>query len=144
MLLIPAGGYKDDKEATAYTLILQREGSSRMVASVAAYLFSKAGKDCGVVIGEHRTAPSDDKTEEGVWEPWYWNWILDGDRYLFFDLHAAALNGVEPSLLTYEKMKEYPYFRHHLRRMLLNPLVRYASKIGLTLSTNESILRSFV
>lgn len=107
MLLIPAGGYKDDKDATAYSLILLREGSSRMVASVAAYLYSKAGKDCGVVIGEHCSTPTDDKTAETAWEPWYWNWILDGDRYLFFDLHAAALNGMEPALLTYEEMQEY-------------------------------------
>lgn len=111
MLLVPAGGYTADDDANVYSLFFSRVGSSRMMATVASYYCSHAGFESGVVIGERKTGqveePGEDGTEKPRWEPWYWNWIWDGERYLFFDLHAAALNETEPSLLTMEEMPDY-------------------------------------
>ena len=106
MLLVPASGYKSYKDATIYSLFMSKVGSSRAMSSVAAYFCSHAGKECGVVIGE-RKSDRDEKATETAWEPWYWNWIRDGDRCLFFDLHLAALNGTKPELLTAEEMTDY-------------------------------------
>ena len=106
LLLVPAGGSTNDDDATVFSLFLSKIGSSRMMASVAAWFRQHAEQESGVVVGERRSVQKTEETEKEIWEPWYWNWIRDGEEYRFFDLHAAALDGVEPALLSYEEMMQ--------------------------------------
>ena len=96
-LLVPATDYADGQSATVYSLLINKEGSSRIMAAVAAYLCKQAGNSCNVVKGER----------EG--EPWYWNQLQTETQSLYFDLHAAALNGVLPTLLTADEMSGYSW-----------------------------------
>ena len=95
--LVPAFGYRSNPEATVYSQILQKSGSSRTMASVAAYLCNRVGDQCEIVEGER----------EG--ERWYWNRILSEDRWYSFDLHAAALTGETPSLRPADEMTGYTW-----------------------------------
>ncbi len=96
-LLVPASGYRNRDSATVYSLLLSKEGSSRMMAAVAAYLCKQAGKTCNIVKGER----------EG--ETWYWNQLQTETESLYFDLHAAALNDAEPALLSAGELTGYSW-----------------------------------
>ncbi len=98
-LLVPASGYVNRENATVYSLLLSKEGSSRMMAAVAAYLCSRAGKSCRIVKGER----------EG--ESWYWNQLQTETGSLYFDLHAAALDDTAPILMTAEELTGYSWDR---------------------------------
>ena len=98
-LLVPASGYRNRENATVYSLLLSKEGSSRIMAAVAAYLCGQAGQSCKVVKGER----------EG--ELWYWNQIQTETESLYFDLHAAALNDTVPVLMTAEELVGYSWDR---------------------------------
>lgn len=98
-LLVPATGYTEGKNATVYSLLLSKEGSSRIMAAVAAYLCRQAGNSCSVVKGER----------EG--ETWYWNQLQTEERSLYFDLHAAALSDAAPVLMTAEELDGYTWDR---------------------------------
>lgn len=108
-VLVPASGYQEDETASAYSLFVTKEGSSRMMASVAAYFCKKSNHACGLIKGERAAVQDPEGTAQNAWEPWYWNWILDGDQILFFDLHAAALNEVDPVLIPEEELTGYRF-----------------------------------
>lgn len=95
--LVPGIGYESSEEATVYTQTLQKIGSSRTMASVAAYLCSRAGIECEIVRGEQGE------------ESWYWNRIPSEGVWLHFDLHAAALSGEPPVLLPSAEMTGYSW-----------------------------------
>lgn len=95
--LVPGIGYESSENATVYTQVMQKIGSSRTMASVAEYLCCYAGAECQIVIGER----------EG--EPWYWNRILSDGQWRSFDLHAAAQSGEPPVLLPASDMKGYTW-----------------------------------
>ena len=95
--LVPGIGYESSEEATVYTQTLQKIGSSRTMASVAAYLCSRAGIECEIVRGEQGE------------ESWYWNRIPSEGAWLHFDLHAAALSGEPPVLLPSAEMTGYSW-----------------------------------
>ena len=96
-LLVPASGYEEKENASVYSLLLSKEGSSRMMAAVAAYLCKRAGADCKIVQGER----------EG--ETWYWNQLNTETRSFYFDLHTAALSRSDPILLTADEMIGYTW-----------------------------------
>lgn len=96
--LIPGTNYIDDPDATVYTQVSLTGGSSRTMASVAAYLCKLAGAECEIVVGER----------EG--SPWYWNRIMIDGHWRSFDLHASALAGNNhPSLLRSDEMVGYTW-----------------------------------
>ncbi len=97
--LVPGYGYESSPEATIYSQMVQKVGSSRTMASVAAYLCGKAGRDCRIVAGERNG------------EPWYWNELRAEGETLYFDLHAAAMERSLPELWTREEMKQYEWLR---------------------------------
>ena len=97
MHLVPLIGYSYSPNATVYSQLLQKTGSSRTMASVAAYLCRSVGADCEIVKGER------------AGEEWYWNRVLWNDRWYYFDLHAAALSGEQPSLKTAEELEAYSW-----------------------------------
>ena len=97
MHLVPLIGYSSAPDATVYTQVLQKTGSSATMASVAAFLIKHVIPDCEIVKGER------------AGESWYWNRILSGDRWYYFDLHAAALSGEKPVLKTAEELTEYSW-----------------------------------
>lgn len=96
--LIPGTNYIDDPDATIYTQVSLTGGSSRTMASIAAYLCKQAGVECEIVVGER----------DGI--PWYWNRIMIDGRWRSFDLHASALAGNNhPALLLPEEMTGYSW-----------------------------------
>ena len=95
--LVPGIGYESSENATVYTQVVQKVGSSRTMASVAEYLCNHTGAACEIVIGER----------DG--EPWYWNRILSDGQWRSFDLHAAALSGEPPVLLPASEMTGYTW-----------------------------------
>lgn len=97
MHLVPLIGYSSAPEATVYTQVLQKTGSSGTMASVAAFLIKRVIPDCEIVKGAR------------AGESWYWNRILSGERWYYFDLHAAALSGEKPVLKTAEELREYSW-----------------------------------
>lgn len=97
--LIPSFDYQNDPEATVYTQLITKVGSSRTMASVAEYLCNRAGESCQIVVGKL----------DG--ELWYWNRILSENRWYYFDLHTAGLLGVPPVLRPAEEMYGYSWDR---------------------------------
>lgn len=95
--LAPSSGYREIRNATVYSQVVLRAGSSRTMASVARYLCSLAGANCEIVEG----------TRDG--ETWYWNRIMTDGRWRSFDLHAAALAGELPALYRADEMEGYTY-----------------------------------
>ena len=108
-ILVPASGYKEDPDATDYTLFVKKAGNSRMMASVAAYFCKKSNHTCGVIIGEREKVLDEIDRVKSMWIPWYWNWIRDGDQILFFDLHSAALREVDPVVISEEELTGYRF-----------------------------------
>lgn len=67
--------YKQETSITpSYSLLRHGVGDSRAFAAVYAYMCRSAGLECMMVTG----------TRDG--EPWTWNIVLDGGRYLHVDL----------------------------------------------------------
>ena len=95
--LVPSFGYEADPEATVYSQVVKKIGSSRTMASVVEYLCGLAQLDCEIVEGLRGE------------EPWYWNRILVEGQWLHVDLHAAALAGETPTLTPAEAMSGYSW-----------------------------------
>ncbi len=95
--LVPVIDYKSSPDATVYSLLVRKTGSSRVMASVVAYLCNRIGAQCEIVVGER----------EG--EPWYWNRILTEAGWRSFDMHASALADAFPVLLRSEEMIGYTW-----------------------------------
>lgn len=93
--LVPPIGYESTEDATVFSQTVEKKGSSKTMSSVVEYLCQKAGWSCEIVRGERDGAV------------WYWNRILDGDRWLHFDLHSAALSGQPPLLRSAEELEGY-------------------------------------
>ena len=108
-ILVPASGYKEDPDASAYSIFVEKVGNSRMMAAVAAYYCKKSNHTCGVIIGERERVVNEIDPVKTKWVPWYWNWIRDGDQILFFDLHAAALEDADPVLISEEELTGYRF-----------------------------------
>lgn len=96
-LLVPSYGYISDPEATVYSQVVQKLGSSRTMASVVEYLCKRAGENCEIVKG----------LRDG--EAWFWNRIAVEGQWAYFDLHAAALRGEPPLLMSAGEMEGYEW-----------------------------------
>ena len=97
--LVPGIGYESTEDATVFSQTVEKKGSSKTMASVVEYLCSKAGWSCELVKGER----------DG--EPWYWNRLIDGERWLYFDLHTAAMTEQPPALYTADELGGYLWDR---------------------------------
>ncbi len=94
---LPGGNYRAAENATVYTELVLKQGSSRTMASVVEYLFRRAGEECELVYGQK------DGTD------WYWNRILVDGQWRYFDLHSAALSKQAPELLPAEALSAYQW-----------------------------------
>lgn len=95
--LVPSIRYENSEQATVYTQMVSKVGSSRTMASVVEYLCGCAGLECEIVAGERNG------------ESWFWNRILCDGQWKSVDLHAAALEGRSPVLLPSAWMEGYSY-----------------------------------
>lgn len=91
--------YREDEDASVYSLICGGIGSSRTAASVVRLLCEKTGVAATLVEG----------TRDGT--PWYWNIVSTADGFRHVDLHADALSGGPLTFRTDAEMEDYDWDR---------------------------------
>ena len=91
--------YREDENASVYSLLCGGVGSSRTAASVVRLLCEKTGVAATLVEG----------TREG--KTWYWNIVSTADGFRHVDLHADALSGGPLTFRTDSEMAEYTWER---------------------------------